>query len=185
MGDYSCPEFEYLKDSQWEFTEKVDGTNIRVMWNPETGVVFNGKTDNAQIPATLYHRLNELFTSEKLKAVFPFPVILYGEGCGAKIQKGGGNYKADGTDFVLFDVLIGGIWIERKNVDDIADKLGILKVPIRGRGTLAEAIEMVQKGFPSAWGNFTAEGLVCRPTVELSDRRGNRIVTKIKYRDFL
>ncbi len=185
MGEYSCSEFEYLKDAQWEFTEKVDGTNIRIQWQPTTGIVFNGKTDNAQIPATLYQRLNELFTSEKLSPIFPFPVILYGEGFGARIQKGGGNYKSDGVDFVLFDVYVNGIWLERKNVDDIADKLGIMKVPVRGRGTLAEAIEMTQKGVPSAWGDFIAEGFVCRPVVELFDRMGHRVITKIKHKDFL
>jgi hypothetical protein len=31
VGRWSEPEFEYLKDCQWEFTEKVDGTNIRIV----------------------------------------------------------------------------------------------------------------------------------------------------------
>ena len=30
MDDYSLPEFEYLKNNHWIFTEKIDGTNIRV-----------------------------------------------------------------------------------------------------------------------------------------------------------
>ena len=34
-GKYSLPEFEYLKDNQWVFTEKVDGTNIRIIWPTE------------------------------------------------------------------------------------------------------------------------------------------------------
>lgn len=29
-GDYSCPEFAYLAENEWTWTEKVDGTNIRV-----------------------------------------------------------------------------------------------------------------------------------------------------------
>jgi len=32
-GNYSIPEFEYLKDNEWVFTEKVNGTNIRVMFD--------------------------------------------------------------------------------------------------------------------------------------------------------
>ena len=28
-GEFSLPEFEYLKNNTWIFTEKVDGTNIR------------------------------------------------------------------------------------------------------------------------------------------------------------
>ena len=60
-GNYSMPEFEYLKDNQWIFTEKVDGTNIRVMWNGKD-VIFGGKTDDAQIPVFLWH-LSALLSS--------------------------------------------------------------------------------------------------------------------------
>ena len=47
MGEYSLPEFEYLKDNKWVFTEKVDGTNIRVIWDGKD-IFFKGKTDKAQ-----------------------------------------------------------------------------------------------------------------------------------------
>jgi len=192
-GEYSESEFEYLKDNQWVFTEKVDGTNIRVMWNGKD-VVFGGKTDNASIPVFLLYKLQELFEGNKkelFKSKFidklgnPFgEVCLYGEGYGAKIQKGGGNYLKEGVDFVLFDVKIGEIYLERKNVEDIANHFGIKIVPIIGEGTLSEAIEMVKTGFNSVWGKFTAEGIVLRPKTELKTRRGDRVITKIKYRDF-
>jgi hypothetical protein len=32
----------------WQFTEKIDGTNIRCIWKNGT-LTFGGKTDNAQI----------------------------------------------------------------------------------------------------------------------------------------
>jgi len=111
-------------------------------------------------------------------------VCLYGEGYGAKIQKGGGNYIKDGVDFVLFDVKIGDYWLERENVEDIAAKFGLRVAPILGEGTLTEAIELAKKGFNSQWGDFLAEGLVLRPKTELKTRRGDRIITKIKHRDF-
>ena len=31
MGEYSHPEFAYLRYNDWVFTEKVDGTNIRII----------------------------------------------------------------------------------------------------------------------------------------------------------
>jgi hypothetical protein len=105
MGQFSLPEFEFLRNVPWVFTEKVDGTNIRVMI--EGGrVSFGGKTDNAQIPAPLVARLREVFDplAEKLTEIFPSGGCLYGEGYGPKIQKGGGNYGS-AQDFVLFDVL--------------------------------------------------------------------------------
>jgi ATP-dependent RNA circularization protein (DNA/RNA ligase family) len=185
MGQYSEPSFEYLKDNEWVFTEKVDGTNIRVGWDGRA-VSFGGRTDDAQTPTFLLNKLAERFPLVKLSSVFPdySDVVLYGEGYGAKIQKGGGNYIPDGQDFVLFDVMIGGNFLERKNVEDIADKLGIKVVPIRGRGTLAQMIEYVSAGFSSEWGPFIAEGVVARPTVEMRDRLGHRVITKVKHKDF-
>ena len=194
-GNYSLPEFEFLKDNPWVFTEKVDGTNIRVMWNGEA-VSFGGKSDDAQMPVFLLYKLQELFEGTAKKQLFrakfndedkeqgDLKVCLYGEGYGAKIQKGGGNYNPSGVDFVLFDVKIGDWWLQREDVEDIGKHFGIRVVPIIGEGTLSDAIEMTRKGFNSQWGEFEAEGIVARPKVEMKTRRGERIITKIKHRDF-
>ena len=75
-------------------------------------VRFGGRTDNAQIPGHLLERLNQLFNKENLAQAFYIEpdieqtIILYGEGYGTKIQKGG-NYIKDGVDFILFDVKVG------------------------------------------------------------------------------
>lgn len=184
---WAVPEVEYLKNNEWEFTEKVDGTNIRIYWDGEN-VTFGGRTDSAQIPNGVINRLNDLFYSTparaRLREVFPEGgVVLYGEGYGAKIQKGGGNYK-DTQDFVLFDVRVGDIWLERANVNDVAEKLQLEAVPVIGTGTLYDAIELVKGNLVSTWGDFEAEGIVARPTSELLTRRGDRIIAKIKARDF-
>lgn len=196
IGEWTTPELKYLKDKEWVFTEKIDGTNVRVIWDGNE-ITLAGRSDNAQMPVFLIHKLNDLFTKgeqrEKMLEVFPrieevngeIEVVFYGEGYGAKIQKGGGNYISDGVDFVLFDIAINGLYLERKNVEDIAKSLGLDVVPIVGYGTLDEAIEMVKKGFNSKWGEFVAEGIVARPKVELRTRRGDRIITKVKYKDFL
>lgn len=186
-GQWVDPVLRYLADAQWFLTEKVDGTNIRVYWDGKD-VTYGGRTDSAQIPNGIINRLNDLFYSTPAKArlreVFPDGgVTLYGEGYGAKIQKGGGNYKQT-QDFVLFDVKVGDLWLERANVEDVAEKLKLDVVPIIDVGTLHEAIAMVKDGITSEWGDFEAEGIVARPVVELLDRRGNRIITKIKARDF-
>ena len=183
-GDYSLPEFEFLKDNPWVFTEKVDGTNVRVMWELPA-LRFNGKTDNAQMPMPLIEKLQSLFTPGIMQTVFPEGgVCLYGEGYGARIQKGGGNYNPNGVDFVLFDVRVGDWWLERHNVEDVAKKLGVAVVPIIGEGTLADAFKRAQMGITSTWGGFPAEGLVMRPKAELRTRRGDRIIAKIKCKDF-
>jgi len=188
IGHYALPEFEYLRDNVWVFTEKVDGTNIRVQYGG--GIYFRGKTDKAQIPEHLMKELEKMFTEEKLREVFSGvpegeepAICLYGEGCGAKIQKGGGNYGLT-PNFVLFDVKIGRWWLQRHDVIGIALSLGIKSVPIIGEGTLSEMVEATESGFNSNWGNFIAEGIVARPKVELFARNGKRIITKIKYKDF-
>lgn len=185
-GDYSLPEFEYLAENKWTFTEKVDGTNIRVIWK-DGAVVFGGRTDSALIPANLISRLNERFMPierrQRLSEVFHDGGILYGEGYGPKIQKGGELYRKD-QDFVLFDVRVGPWWLQRADVEDVARRLDLDVVPIVGDGTIKEAVEKVRGGITSTWGNFLAEGLVLRPKTELQTRGGNRIITKIKCRDF-
>jgi len=177
-GQFAKPEFEYLADNQWVFTEKVDGTNIRVMYDEEGNVSFAGKTDAAQIPPMLLTALTCLFPNKLLNNA-----CLYGEGYGNKIQKVGSNYRNDNS-FVLFDVKVGDIWLERSNVEDIAKQLQCEVVPIIGSGTLREAIQLVKEGFNSQWGNFLAEGIVARPVVELQNRMGERVITKIKHKDF-
>lgn len=183
-GEFSLPEFEYLSGNEWVFTEKVDGTNIRVMFDGNT-ITFGGKTDAAQIPAFLVTRLNELFLLQvdTFANLFPSGVCLYGEGYGARIQKGGGNYRPN-QDFVLFDVKIGDWWLQRVDVEDVAGKLQLDIVPIIGRGSLYDMVEMTKGSFNSQWGNFVAEGIVARPATELKTRSGDRVITKIKHKDF-
>ena len=126
-GEYSSPELEYLKDAEWEFTYKANGTNIRICWDGYR-VSFMGRTDKAQIPAHLLARLEELFGGEYKEELFEQTfgnkeVILFGEGIGEKIQKGGGLYGS--ADFVLFDVYIGGYWLNREAVEHFAEVFGI------------------------------------------------------------
>lgn len=182
--EFSLPEFEYLKDNQWRFTEKIDGTNIRIMWDGGS-VRFGGRTDNAQIPSFLFEKLQDLFPPERFKSTYPDTAIcLYGEGYGAKIQKGGGNYIPNGVSFILFDIRIGEWWMNADGIWDIAFRLGIKTVPEIGNGTLEEGIQRIKNGLKSVFGNFLSEGLVAKPLVELQNRNGHRIITKMKHRDF-
>jgi hypothetical protein len=189
FDQWTIPEFEYLKNNIWVFTEKVDGTNIRVMFDGEK-IDFNGKTDNAQLPVDLIKKLQEMFEPklQLFKDTFPpkegeeTQVCFYGEGYGAGIQKGG-CYRED-KSFVLFDILIGDMWLQREDVEEIANKFEIDIVPIVGEGTLQEGIDLVKEGFTSKWGDFIAEGIVARPKVEMRTRRGDRMITKIKHCDF-
>ncbi len=173
---------------EWDVTEKIDGTNIRVMLAETGEVSFGGRTDNAQIPADLIQYLIKTFQQDRLKEVLwrddePVSAVLYGEGYGAGIQKGG-LYRPDKA-FILFDVLIGGKWwLDREAVEDIAGKLGIEAVPYLGRMTLDQIVALVREPFASKIGTATAEGVVARPIETLFDKKGSRVIIKLKTKDF-
>ena len=184
-GEWAKPEFDYLKDNLWIGTEKVDGMNIRIMWRANE-VLFAGKTDAAMLPPKLMVQLQELFPISKMATLFDScDACLYGEGYGAGIQKGGGLYRPV-PGFVLFDVNIDDWWLERENIQDIAEKLDVPMVPVMFKGTLRDAVEYTKEGFASNISEQSrqAEGLVLRPLVELKNRRGHRVITKIKLKDF-
>jgi hypothetical protein len=184
-GQWAHPEFEYLANNEWVFTEKVDGTNIRVMYSFARGLEFGGKTDNTQIPIDLANFLNEKFNPQLEKFQDKFgdaDVCLYGEGYGLKIQKGG-KYRSD-VSFVLFDIMINGWWLQRADVEQMGKDFNIDVVPIIGKGTLYDLIDIVSVGQTSIWGDFVAEGIVARPAIELKARNGSRIITKLKHKDF-
>lgn len=181
----------------WRFTEKIDGTNIRIMWQPELTMTdgltcskeslrIGGRTDNAQIHADLIANIEKLELREKMRDVFPTTeVILYGEGYGAGIQRGG-DYGAE-KRFILFDVLVGGKWwLAHEDMVAVAGRLGLLTVPYVGEMTLEEATAMVRAGFQSRLndGKMKAEGLVGRPVEALFDKKGHRLIVKLKTKDF-
>lgn len=196
---FTYPEFEVLKDLKWECTEKIDGTNIRIelasSGNSEDGIImsFKGRTDKANIPEHLLTKLNWLFDREHLMEALNITdetqncnITLYGEGYGAKIQKGG-NYISNDVNFILFDVKVGKWWLDREAIKDIADKLGINAVPLMGYMTIPEAIEYVKRGFKSTIAenkDYDAEGLVLKAPCGLLKRDGERLITKIKTVDF-
>ena len=185
-GEYSSPELEYLSKSMWGFEEKLDGTNTRILWDGYR-VSFMGRTDRAQIPAHLMAKLEELFGGETKEELFEqtfgkTEVILFGEGFGEKIQKGGGLYGP--VNFRLFDVYINGFWLDRGNVYDIASKFGIDHAPVLFTGTLEEGVEFIKTHPKSVLRDAEMEGIVGRPMVQMFSRTGQRIMVKIKCRDF-
>lgn len=113
----------------------------------------------------------------------PTDAILFGEGYGPGIQKCGGLYRADKA-FILFDVLVGKWWLDWESVNDVARKLGIETVPYLGLKTLDQIVEMVRTPFASQLGTAMAEGIVARPIETLFNKRMERIIIKLKTKDF-
>lgn len=146
----------------WHWTEKVDGTNIRCIWDFATRkLTFGGKSDNAQIHADLIKWLYE--------------------------QKGGGDYSPE-KKLIVFDVLVADKWwLNDEGMRDVSAKLVLDDVPAVGEMTLEDATEFVRAGFKSRCAvnvSKCAEGLVGRPLETLFDKKGARLITKLKTKDF-
>jgi hypothetical protein len=197
LDEWAVPEFEYLADNQWIWREKIDGRNTRIHVkmlgdgaDKAVCVDFGGRTNKAEMPKPLLECLQELFHPPALdhyQSAFDEEclrdgITLFGEGYGAGIQSGGAYGP---VDFILFDVLIGTSWMTEESTTDIAYKLGLRRVPLVATGTLHDAIDAVKHGYlASDWDGVEPEGLVCVPAVPLFDRRGHRILTKVKGKDF-
>lgn len=187
-GAFRNETVKFLKDAEWICTEKIDGTNIGIVWDGHR-VSYQGRTERAQIPAHLTNKLIEMFGGDVNEELFEQkfgenPVILFGEGYGAKIQNGG-NYRSD-VSFILFDVYLPtqDLWLKRDAIEDIGKAFNVDVVPIVMRGTIDEAVQFVKTKPKSTIGTANMEGLVCKPAVDMLDRMKNRIIVKIKVKDF-
>lgn len=179
------PVYGILKE--WQFTEKIDGTNIRIIWNPEAKeVLFRGRTDAADIHKDLLSYLASKFTVEIFEEAFlDAPVVIYGEGFGPGLQ--GGALYSPIKQFIGFDVSVGSKWwLSYKNVANICEKFDVPVVPLIGNMSLEEAVEYVRQGFKSfLWERkMEAEGLVGRPVEALFDKKGHRLIIKLRTKDF-
>lgn len=126
-------------------------------------------------PTPMYEKIPEKYT-------------LYGEGYGMKIQKCGGRYLSNSVSFRGFDVKVNDTYLLRDNAMEVFKKLGADTVPYFDRMTIDEAIEKVREGFVSEISEdrtLMAEGLVLSSPLGLKNRRGERLIVKIKYMDFV
>ena len=200
IGEYKHPVF--LTINTWQWTEKIDGTNIRVILKSDGTVIFRGRTEGAQLHPELMEYLTLIFLPVKMTDIFwtdkekPFEVILYGEGYGAGIQKGG-SYNPKKV-FRLFDVLVNKKWwLNWANTCDVANKLGIKTVPYLWDASLKDAVLFCKQGFNSIVAieenlfltnrgdeNYKAEGIVGRTLEPLFLNNGKRLIVKLKTKDF-
>jgi hypothetical protein len=194
--------------STWVVSEKVDGMNARILFQrdfsgngPDMLYDVRGKTNNASIPPQLLAHCKELATN----ALYSVSAImsehnldyltLYGEGYGAKIQSGS-RYRTD-QGFILFDVGVGTrsdvgpdsmTYLSDEQVTKTADALNIPRVPIIAEEmSIGGIVELVSTGFASKAATdptLPAEGIVARTIEPLYDNRGERLIIKLKTKDF-
>ena len=209
--EFANPAFPLI--AEWDIYEKINGTNIRVIYFPpetvdgvpvegsEDHIYFGGRTKDAQINANLMDYLRKTFTIEKFRSnAVPFecPVIICGEGIGPNIHEG--KYLGEEYGFVLFDVIIDKWWLEDDKKEELAAHFGVKTCPkimlthdggehgtsFYKKHDLTNIIEYVKSNPNSLFANqeYPMEGVVCRTTPALFDKHGKMIIFKLKTEDF-
>ena len=184
------PEFGIV--NSWIASEKIDGTNIRVGRKDGQAVIL-GRTEGAQFSVPAVDYLRSIFTREALARNFAEgddDFVLFGELYGPKIQKGG-SYSPT-LRIRLFDVRVGHWWLKREDVAVVAAGLGTEAVPEVSRlwsiPVSAEELACVMNDSRVASEDggtgCRAEGIVARSEPLLLMRSGERVMWKLKFRDF-
>ena len=175
-----------LINIDWVYTEKVDGTNMRIIWK-DHDFIIKGRSDKADIRKQHLENITLMCNNRRELFEETFgdkTVCLYGEGYGKGIQKIGRLYSST-LKFVCFDIMFDDkIYANWDAVKEICLTLNIDIVPEYKFNSVYHAISEVSKGIISHYGNFNAEGIVAKPIVSLYKNNGERILFKLKTYDF-
>lgn len=193
--ELSIPEFGLV--DQYYVAEKIDGQNIRIVYNGLTTNIqylTRESDDPANVPGDLRKLLEQRFPYDKVHAELgPVQAVVFGEGYGAGIQKGG-DYSPT-KDFIVFDVKIEDWWLEPEaakydGIKSFAAKFDCDYVPEMGVMTKAEITDLCKQGFDSilalkkTGAKRPAEGIIARTVPGLKTRDNHRLIFKLKLKDY-
>lgn len=206
FGENRIPEVELIP--RWTISEKIDGTNIRVTYSITNGVraeSVGGRTDKAQLPSGMLDAISHIFPP--LDDVIDYfaqgrelpwdewSVTFYGEGYGAGIQKGGGEYSKQ-KRFRCFDIRYGGgAWEDDPRMREICADLGIPVAPLLTDHFVGHIPETYDELFDLTGYSIVAaednakhdvlpEGIVAKPLRTLLNKYGERVMYKLAFREF-
>lgn len=169
--------------------EKVHGTSAHITFksdeNPKIKFSSGGESHTRFVGLFDYDQLLQGFESLGAGAV-----TVYGEAYGGKQQGMKDTYGPE-LRFIVFDVLINGLWLNVPEMDKIAtEALKLEVVPWIEISTDLTEIDRerdkpsevaVRRGMGS---DKKREGVVLRPLVELTKNNGDRVITKHKQETF-
>lgn len=182
-GSFRNEAVELLKNCLWTFTEKIHGTNLRVMWDGYS-VTVGGRSEKSQFSKRQQEFINKVFLTKDIELVFEQlfgekEVVVYGEMFGYDINEYAKLYSEE-YDFRVFDVLVGNVYLQHRDIYKVATALGFKVAPIALCGTIDQAIEYVKATELSTFSMAPIEGVVGVPAGGFFDRVGKRVIVKIK-----
>ena len=190
-----CDAYGMVHGSAWKYTEKIDGTNIRIVITEGGNVDVFGRRNTSTPPGDLVDTCQEM-AANRLDKLLPLAqnkgvATLYGEGYGPGLQKGG-HYRKD-KGFILFDIRLSdhasndGHYMVPHSVENFAGYAGLTMVPSLTFPDLYHAVAATKDGFPSALGEGApAEGLIAHAAGLFHHYDGavRRVKFKLKTKDF-
>lgn len=165
--------------------EKVHGTSAHVRFKDGKVTFFSGEQ-----PAVFKALFDEEFLTTAMASFGIDEIIVNGEFYGGKCQ---GMSKVYGKNpkFVVFDVRFNGNWLTVPRAEQVATMLKMefvhyVKVSNKleeiDRERDADSVQAIRNGMGEG---HKREGVVLRPTEELFDERGNRLIAKHKRPEFM
>ena len=184
IGNLSMPEFACIQE--WDLYEKIDGTNIRVIIDNDT-VEFRGRNNvDDNIPPHLLEHLTNRYTMDTLTPFLGKKAIIFGEAFGHKIQGCGGAYVNGDpiVKFHAFDVLLYNRWMQQDEIRGLLNTIDIECAPlVRYHINLSNPPFFM--GLPSIFNpDLIMEGVIARPAREMLTTHGERVIWKLKHKDF-
>jgi len=190
---------QILPKGNWIVTEKINGTNIRIiLTKPDENnkrEIFIGsrrellnKEDKTSIP---YLECIKEINLNKLEEYFKdvnSTVIIYGEGYGAGVQKGG--IYSSKKNFRVFDIRIGYAYQDFDYVQKVCIDNQLNIVPIFGdvdtisyEGCITDLMNFKETLIKEGNGG-KPEGLVYKFEPVLLNKYKKRLIFKVKFKDF-
>lgn len=172
---------------QWVATRKMDGTSVilSIHNGVDGGYSFYGRTAKSQFTPAMSEFLDDAASNAlfSLADEGVYQADIYAELFGQGIQ--GNPHGMEGMHLRVFDVRIGGYWLDWENVDDVAAKAGLTPVDVMFVGSADEIARYVQSVADTNYeGAPYFEGIVARTDPWLYDNQGNRMMFKLKVSDY-
>lgn len=181
--------------------EKIHGTSAHVSYTHDNGVrFFSGGVSREQF-VKLWGNESSATNKNTHEYIYDYckllnglkalgsDVVIYGEAYGGKCQKMSATYGPN-LRFVAFDVKIDDCWLAVPQAAEIAAECGLDFVWWAESTTkIAELDKLRDRDSEQAKKNgmgdgHKMEGIIIRPTVELTKNNGKRIIVKHKRDDF-
>lgn len=165
--------------------EKIHGTSAHIKFKDGQVTFFSGEQ-----PAVFKALFDEEFLIPALASFCLDEIIINGEFYGGKCQ---GMSKTYGKNpkFVVFDVRFDGKWLTVPLAKQAVTMLKLefvhyVKISTKlediDRERDADSVQAIRNGMGEG---HKREGVVLRPTEELFDERGNRLIVKHKRSEFM